>query len=472
MLYKSPYASQVRRFLQDLDFEVLKSIASTATERKIEVTTKKEAIDVILLHTSDLERFFSYRRLTSDIFYKYLFTLQMKDRKSVIPMKSSRTEMIFTIKDLWVKCVKRNRQKKRKGKKRKNLQKLPILTADQKQNENDSVDDIKHIEISVSIASQSEVFNQKESVENGERKEHKDNCPTKNKCRRNLRSASRAAGKLTLGLKETLKKTRESDLKSELVGESSVQQPSKDVGKAQTPLNNRQTVYAVERPVENRQTVYAVERPVEKKNPPVTERAAPINVTNIFHNISVGVPTESNFRFTVETSIPSTSSTSMRSDKFAKDFCEWFYKMMNKLQPICAYKEGDVFGEQVFVGNSSVHIFMTTNEVVERTGTSQSGAYHLLKNTLLEFELLFSPNMESGLQIIRGEHGTVKVFCCGNLHKHNTFIGIYEQEFHLVLCPIDRRWKILCTKLNLKHATVATQMPSLPPCEIFEIKTP
>ncbi|XP_063596750.1 uncharacterized protein C3orf38 homolog isoform X2 [Penaeus indicus] len=348
MLYKSPYASQVRRFLQDLDFEVLKSIASTATERKIEVTTKKEAIDVILLHTSDLERFFSYRRLTSDIFYKYLFTLQMKDRKSVIPMKSSRTEMIFTIKDLW----------------------------------------------------------------------------------------------------------------------------SKDVGKAQTPLNNRQTVYAVERPVENRQTVYAVERPVEKKNPPVTERAAPINVTNIFHNISVGVPTESNFRFTVETSIPSTSSTSMRSDKFAKDFCEWFYKMMNKLQPICAYKEGDVFGEQVFVGNSSVHIFMTTNEVVERTGTSQSGAYHLLKNTLLEFELLFSPNMESGLQIIRGEHGTVKVFCCGNLHKHNTFIGIYEQEFHLVLCPIDRRWKILCTKLNLKHATVATQMPSLPPCEIFEIKTP
>ncbi|XP_047485488.1 uncharacterized protein LOC125036709 [Penaeus chinensis] len=454
MLYKSPYASQVRRFLQDLDFEVLQSIASTATDRKIEVSSNKEAIDVILLHTRDLDRFFSYRRLTAEIFSKYLIMLQMRNKKLEIPMKSSRMEMIFTIKDLWVKCVNRNRQKKRKDKKRKNLQKLPV--SDQKPKENDSVDDIKHIEISVSIASQSEVFNEKQLVEPGERKDLKDNCPTKNKCRRNLRSASRAAGKLTLGIKETFKNRGDSDLKSEFVGESSVQQSSKDVGEAQRPLKNQQTVCAVE-------------RSVEKVKPPVNERAAPINVTNIFNTIAVGVPSASNFQFTLDTSLTSTSSTSVRSDKFARDFCEWFYKMMNKLQPICAHEEGDVFSERVFVGNSSVHIFMMSSVVVERKGTDQTRAYHMLKNTLLEFELLFSPNMESGLQIIRGEHGSIKVFCCGNLHKHNTFIGIYEQEFDLVFCPVDKLWKILCTKLNLKHATVATQMPSLPPCEIFEM---
>lgn len=201
------------------------------------------------------------------------------------------------------------------------------------------------------------------------------------------------------------------------------------------------------------------------------ERAPPMNVTNIIHNISVGVPSTSNFQFTIDTSLPSTSSNSMRSDKFAKDFCEWFYKMMNKLQPICAHKEGDVFSERVFVGNSSVLILMTTNEVVQRMGTNQIGAYRVLKNTLIEFELLFSPNIESGLQLLRGEHGSVKVLCCGNLHKHNAYIGIYEQEFDLVFCPVDELWKILRTKLNLKHAAVAPQMPSLPPCEIFEIKT-
>lgn len=66
------------------------------------------------------------------------------------------------------------------------MQKLPIVTGPQKQKENDSVDDIKHIEINVSVASQSEV-----------------NCPTKSKCRRNLRSVSHVGGKLTSGLTET-----------------------------------------------------------------------------------------------------------------------------------------------------------------------------------------------------------------------------------------------------------------------------
>lgn len=207
--------------------------------------------------------------------------------------------------------------------------------------------------------------------------------------------------------------------------------------------------------------------------PPVTQKkeTAPIvNITNIVNHVSLSESSASNFQLKIETSLPSTSTGSVKSDEFAKNFCEWFYKMINKLQPICSQQEGDVFSEKLFLNNSSVEIFMITSQTVERKGSGQAGSYFLLKNTLQEFELLFSPNIETGLQVIKGEHGIIKVFCCGSLQKLNTFLGIYEQEFGLIFCPMEKVWKILYTKLNLKHATVTQQLPSLPPCEIFEIK--
>ncbi|XP_069999829.1 uncharacterized protein [Penaeus vannamei] len=224
MLLKSKHASQVRGLLQDLDYDDLNSIVSASTNGKIEATTKKEAIDIILMNTSDLGRFFAYRRITCDVLFKYLNKLQAKNKKIELPMRTRKAEMILIIKDFWVKCVNKNRQKRKKYKKRKNSPKLPIGPASQKQKENDLVNDIKQIEINVSIASQSEIFSQKQFVEQEERNDTKYNCPTKNKCRRNLRSVSHAAAKLDFGLKETFKDKADSHLKSEFVGALSIQQ--------------------------------------------------------------------------------------------------------------------------------------------------------------------------------------------------------------------------------------------------------
>lgn len=332
MLLKSKHASQVRGLLQDLDYDDLNSIVSASTNGKIEATTKKEAIDIILMNTSDLGRFFAYRRITCDVLFKYLNKLQAKNKKIELPMRTRKAEMILIIKDFW--------------------------------NEN--------------------------------------------------------------------------------------------LHEAQSPVVN--------------ENLHEAQRPVVRPKQTVTERASPINITNVFNHISFGVPSASNFQFELDISLPSTSSGGMRSDRFGVAFCDWFYKMVNKLQPIFAQQEGDIFSERVFLTNSSVNIFIITNETLERIGTGQIGSYLVLKNTLLEFELLFCPNLETGLQIIRGEHGTIRVSCCGTLQRHNGCIGIYEQEFNLVYCPVDKRWKIMNTKLNLKYATIAPQLPSLPPSEIFEVK--
>lgn len=64
-----------------------------------------EAIDAILIHTADLGRLFSYRRLTSQILFNYLNNLQMKNKCLLLPTKASRTEMILTIKDYWVSSI-------------------------------------------------------------------------------------------------------------------------------------------------------------------------------------------------------------------------------------------------------------------------------------------------------------------------------------------------------------------------------
>lgn len=113
-----------------------------------------------------------------------------------------------------MKCVNRNRRKPKKNAKRKNTPK--VVRAPRKQTKNDTVDDIKHIEIRVSITSQSE--------EHGDRNDCKVNSPMKNKCGRNHRSACQASGKLEFDLKETSENKGESNLMSEFITKTSIQQ--------------------------------------------------------------------------------------------------------------------------------------------------------------------------------------------------------------------------------------------------------
>lgn len=160
----------------------------------------------------------------------------------------------------------------------------------------------------------------------------------------------------------------------------------------------------------------------------------------------------------------------VRSDDFARVFCEWFYSMINCLQPVCSHQPGDTFRESVFCSNSSVDIYLISNTREEKHALGQVNSHALLREVLGQTELLFSPNLSNGIQVHKTEHGMLKIFSCGTLHKVHFFVGIYEQEFGLVFCPVDRAWKIMYTKVNLKHMNVEPEIPSLPPCEVFAIE--
>lgn len=103
MLDKSKHASQVRRLLRILDADALKATVSTATKGKVEVTSEIAAIDVILKYTPDLEKLFSYQRITSDVLFKYLSQLQVKNKKIELTRRTKKHEMVSIIKDIWKK---------------------------------------------------------------------------------------------------------------------------------------------------------------------------------------------------------------------------------------------------------------------------------------------------------------------------------------------------------------------------------
>ena len=157
------------------------------------------------------------------------------------------------------------------------------------------------------------------------------------------------------------------------------------------------------------------------------------------------------------------------SDEFGRDFCEWFYMMVNRLQPECSTQHGDIFRRDIFCGNSKIEMYLVEgirSESCQAEG--DQACYDTIKQMLTKLKLLFSPNIEGGVQIVKSSHGLVKVFCCGTLHCENSLIGIFEQEFGLVLSPVDRAWKIAYFKVNLKKSTFS-QTPSLPPSEVFAI---
>ncbi|ROT81068.1 putative uncharacterized protein C3orf38-like [Penaeus vannamei] len=103
MLDKSKHASQVRRLLRILDADALKATVSTATKGKVEVTSEIAAIDVILKYTPDLEKLFSYQRITSDVLFKYLSQLQVKNKKIELTRRTKKHEMVSIIKGIWKK---------------------------------------------------------------------------------------------------------------------------------------------------------------------------------------------------------------------------------------------------------------------------------------------------------------------------------------------------------------------------------
>lgn len=162
--------------------------------------------------------------------------------------------------------------------------------------------------------------------------------------------------------------------------------------------------------------------------------------------------------------------TVMKSDEFTRDFCEWYYIMVNRLQPQCAHLLGDTFRKEIFYSNSFTDVYLIGQTSVERHAKGGDNTFVLLRDTFIEFGLLFNPNLENGTQAHMSSHGMVVILCCGSLHHDNSFVGIFEQEFGLVCSPVDRAWKIMYIKINLKQSSIQSELPSLPKCQVFKIE--
>ncbi|XP_047739197.1 uncharacterized protein C3orf38 homolog [Hyalella azteca] len=164
------------------------------------------------------------------------------------------------------------------------------------------------------------------------------------------------------------------------------------------------------------------------------------------------------------------STASVMSDEFGQDFCEWFYTMINRLQPCCANQPGDTLRPEVFCGNCSVEMYLVDGGNVEQCRASGSvETERTIRELLKRLGLMFMPNTKGGMQVRRSSHGMIQLFCCGTIHYNDSFVGIFEQEFGLVASPVDKSWKISYTKVNLKKLLEA-YTPSLPTVEIFAIE--
>lgn len=345
MLLKSPYEPLVRELLGGLEPDVLRGLALTATNNRIHPTNCKEAIEIILMHTEDLGKFFSYRRIKAQILFVYLHHHNVPANAH-----SSRTQLAVAVQQFWMKRLNSGSTKRRSH------TKFP-----------DQANGHKSLEY------KPEMGNPQYPV------------PT---------NQLQVVNKQNQALASLEVVSQENDVKNRQVA----------------TLNNEDTLSQIE---------------LTKK---------------------------------------------VKSDDFARVFCEWYYSMINRLQPVCSHQPGDTFRESVFCNNSSVDMYLIGSGREEKHTSGQANCYALLREVFGQTGLLFSPNLSSGIQAQKSEHGMIRIFSCGTLHKANSFVGIYEQEFGLIFCPVDRAWKIMYTKVNLKHTSVEPQMPSLPPSEVFAIE--
>lgn len=364
-LLHSIYEAGVRGLLEMLDSEALLALARTSTNNRILPLNSSEAIEIILLHTPDLGRFFSYRRLSAQTLFLYLHKYQVPSMGF-----ANKNQMIMAVKDLWEKQCGRKAVSKPTTLKRR-------------------------------ASSDPEIESPKG------------------------RKGIVSSGRLRVASTNT---DKTEDITS-TDRNKSIHSPSST--NAVRSLNHTVSGTPVEKNIANDDTESEFD---------VTPFAQPI--------VSV-----------------------IRSDDFTRDFCEWYFNMVNRLQPVCAHHIGDTFREDIFYSNSFADIYFIGHSCGEKHAQGRDNTYALLRETFMAYSLLFSPNLENGTQAFKSDHGLVKICCCGTLHHKNALVGIFEQESGLVCSPVDRAWKIMYIKINLKQSNTLCERPSLPPCQLFEIET-
>ncbi|XP_068281559.1 uncharacterized protein C3orf38 homolog [Nyctibius grandis] len=132
-----------------------------------------------------------------------------------------------------------------------------------------------------------------------------------------------------------------------------------------------------------------------------------------------------------------------------EEFCQWFFELLNSQHPLAVQSE-ERWGPQHFWDNARMKFsYNTLEKNIEEYVGAEMVSLRLLSLVKEEY-LLFNPNLhDSGLKCAISRHGLVLVAVAGTVHRGNACLGIFEQIFGLISCPVrENTWKI--KGLNLK----------------------
>ncbi|XP_040438971.1 uncharacterized protein C3orf38 homolog [Falco naumanni] len=150
-----------------------------------------------------------------------------------------------------------------------------------------------------------------------------------------------------------------------------------------------------------------------------------------------------------------------------EEFCQWFFEILNSQHPLGVKSEGR-WGPQHFWEDAKMKFCYNTLEKNREEYVGAEMVSLRLLSLVKEECLLFNPNLHgNGLKCAMSRHGLVLVAVAGTVHRDNVCLGIFEQIFGLISCPImENTWKIKVVNLkivgqNALEPGMQTEKPSI-----------
>ncbi|KFV93573.1 Uncharacterized protein C3orf38, partial [Eurypyga helias] len=133
-----------------------------------------------------------------------------------------------------------------------------------------------------------------------------------------------------------------------------------------------------------------------------------------------------------------------------EEFCQWFFDLLNSQHPLGVTAE-ERWGPQHFWEDAKMKFcYNTLEKNMEEYVGAEMVSLRLLSLVKEEY-LLFNPNLRAnGLKCAMSPHGLVLVAVAGTVLRGNTCLGIFEQVFGLISCPVrENTWKIKVVNLKI-----------------------
>ena len=145
--------------------------------------------------------------------------------------------------------------------------------------------------------------------------------------------------------------------------------------------------------------------------------------------------------------------------EFATQFTAWFYTKLNGVTDA-----PNNFGIEHFFNDATLALLVVTGAAdnsVEHFDGADLVVRRLVALVTDEQLVLNVNHSEDGVRGMSDPHGRRVCFACGTVHRGNTVLGLFEQQFGVVRDPAaGNNWKICNTRLALS-TRVPSQLPTL-----------